>query len=311
MFSNKKLRPAKELLTSALSNNIAVGAFNFSNMEIVQAIVEAANEEKQPVILQASSSAIKYMGFPYIKAIVSAAAEVSEEPISLHLDHGKDFEVCKRCIDEGFTSVMIDASSLSFEDNIKETKKVVEYARQYGVSVEAELGTLAGVEDEVIVDSNSAVYTDPDEAAEFIERTNIDSLAIAIGTSHGPNKGLKGNPKLSISTLQKIKDKVGEFPLVLHGASAVYSDAVALCNKYGANIKNAYGILDQDIEEAIKYGIAKVNVDTDLRIAFLGNLRKSLTEKPENIDMRAYLGLAKEAVKLAAKQRIKTFSKKN
>lgn len=307
MFANKKLFSGSEVLNNALSRRIAIGAFNFTNMEVVQAITSAANELKTPVILQASSSAIKYMGFGYLKAIISAAAEESEVPLVLHLDHGKDFEICKRCIDEGFSSVMIDASSLPFEENVNTTKEVVDYAKKFGVSVEAELGTLAGVEDEVNVAEHNAFYTNPDEALEFIERTGIDSLAVAIGTSHGPNKGKQGNPKLSIETLKQIKEKVGNFPLVLHGASSVYSDFVKICNDYGADLKNAFGISDEDIKVSIQNGIAKINVDTDIRIAFLGAIRKSLYEQTANIDMRKYLSEGRNAAKEVVLRRMKTF----
>lgn len=307
MFISNKLFPGAEILRTALSQKIGVGAFNFSNMEIVQAIISSANEVNTPVILQASASAIKYMGFSYLKAIISAAAEESKVPFALHLDHGKDFEICKQCIDEGFSSVMIDASSLPFKENIEETKRVVNYAKQFGVSVEAELGTLAGVEDEVNVSEAKAFYTDPGEALEFIEKTGIDSLAVAIGTSHGPNKGKAGNPKLSIETLKAIKAKVGDFPLVLHGASSVYSDSVEICNKYGADLENAYGISDDDIKASIQNGIAKINVDTDIRIAFLGAIRKSFSENKSNIDMRKYLSEGREAVKEIVLRRIKTF----
>ena len=307
MFANEKLVPAEKILNDALSKKIAIGAFNFTNMEAIQAIVTAANKMQTPVILQASSSAITYMGFGYLKAMISAAVDESKVPLALHLDHGKDFEICKQAIDNGFSSVMIDASSLDYEDNIKVTKEVVNYAKNFGVSVEAELGTLAGVEDEVSVSEGKAFYTDPSQALDFVEKTGISSLAVAIGTSHGPNKGRLGNPKLSIETLKEIKKKVGEFPLVLHGASSVYADLVEICNQYGADLKNAFGITDSDIKEAIKNGIAKVNVDTDIRIAFLGTVRKYLAENKSNIDMRKYLGAGREAAVEVVKRRIKTF----
>ncbi len=307
MFISKKLFSGSEILKDAISKKVAIGAFNFTNMEIVQAIISAANELKTPVILQASYSAIKYMGFGYLKAIISAATNESDVPLVLHLDHGKDFEICKKCIDEGFSSVMIDASSLSFEENINTTKKVVNYAKKFGVSVEAELGTLAGVEDEVNVSENKAFYTNPDEALEFIEKTGINSLAVAIGTSHGPNKGKQNSPKLSIETLKKIKEKVGDFPLVLHGASSVYSDSVKICNDYGADLKNAFGISDEDIKDSIQNGIAKINVDTDIRIAFLGAIRKSIFEESSNIDMRKYLSEGREAAKNIVLRRMKIF----
>lgn len=307
MFANKNIVSSAEILRDAVKHRVAIGAFNFTNMEIIQAIVAGANELNTPVILQASSSAITYMGFGYIKAMVSAAAESSEVPLVLHLDHGKDFEICKQAVDNGFSSVMIDASSLDFDANVAVTKEVVEYAKQRGVSVEAELGTLAGVEDEVSVAEGKALYTDPNQAQEFIEKTGISSLAVAIGTSHGVNKGKTGNPKLSIETLKKIKEKVGDFPLVLHGASSVYADAVEKCNTYGSDIQNAYGITDDDIREAIQNGIAKVNVDTDIRIAFLGAVREQLANNKSSIDMRKYLGAGRDMAKEMVKRRIKTF----
>ncbi|MBQ2174637.1 MAG: class II fructose-bisphosphate aldolase [Alphaproteobacteria bacterium] len=307
MFANKNLVSASGILHDAVEKKVAIGAFNFTNMEIIQAIVAGANELKTPVILQASASAINYMGVGYIKAMVSVAAEQSDVPLVLHLDHGKDFDICKKAIDNGFSSVMIDASSLDFEENIAVTKEVVEYAKKYGISVEAELGTLAGVEDDVSVAEGKAFYTDPKQAQEFIEQTGISSLAVAIGTSHGVNKGKTGNPKLSIETLRKIKEKVGDFPLVLHGASSVYADAVEKCNTYGSDIQNAYGITDNDIKEAIQNGIAKVNVDTDIRIAFLGAVREHLENNKANIDMRKYLGAGRDMAKEMVKRRLKTF----
>jgi len=307
MFANRNLVSSDGILRDATREKVAIGAFNFTNMEVIQAIVAGANEMHTPVILQASSSAIKYMGFEHIRAMVSAATEESDVPLVLHLDHGKDFDICKQAIDNGFSSVMIDASVLDFEENIAITKEVVDYASKYGVSVEAELGTLSGVEDEVSVAEGKAFYTDPNQAREFIERTGISSLAVAIGTSHGVNKGKTGNPKLSIETLKKIKEKVGDFPLVLHGASSVYADAVQRCNAYGADIQNAYGITDSDIREAIQNGIAKVNVDTDIRIAFLGAIREQLTNNKSNIDMRKYLGAGRDAAKEMVKRRLKTF----
>ena len=307
MFAHKNIISSTNILRDAVKNRVAIGAFNFTNMEIIQAIVAGANELNTPVILQASSSAITYMGFGYIKAMVSVAAEQSDVPLVLHLDHGNDFEICKQAIDNGFSSVMIDASSLDFKENIAITKEVVDYASKYGVSVEAELGTLAGVEDDVSVAEGKAFYTDPKQAQEFIERTGISSLAVAIGTSHGVNKGKTGNPKLSIETLRKIKEKVGDFPLVLHGASSVYADAVEKCNTYGSDIQNAYGITDIDIKEAIQNGIAKVNVDTDIRIAFLGAVREHLEKNKSNIDMREYLGAGRDMAKEMVKRRIKTF----
>ncbi|MDR0744484.1 MAG: class II fructose-bisphosphate aldolase, partial [Holosporales bacterium] len=269
MFAHKNLVSVKELLDQALKEKKAIGAFNFSNMEILQAIVIAANEFNSPVILQVTESAINYMGMEYVTAMVSAACSQSKVALALHLDHGGNFEICKRCIDYGFSSVMIDKSSLAIEENIAQTKEVVAYARGFGVSVEAELGTLAGIEDNVKVELRDAYYTDPETALKFAEATGVDSLAVSIGTSHGPNKGVFASPKLDIDRLKKIKEKVKNSPLVLHGASSVYSQEVELANKYGASIKNAFGITDEDIRSSIENGIAKINVDTDIRIAFL------------------------------------------
>jgi fructose-bisphosphate aldolase class II len=307
MFANKKLVSGSELLNYALSNRIAIGAFNFTNTEVVQAIVSAANMLKTPIILQASPSAIKYMGIQYLKSIISVAAEESENPLVLHLDHGQDFEICKNCIDEGFSSVMIDSSSFSFAENVKKTKEVVDYAKKFGVSVEAELGILSGVEDELSVPPKHGFYTDPNEALEFIEKTGVDSLAIAIGTSHGSNKRQNGSNKISIERLREIKKKVGNFPLVLHGASSVYQDIVDMCNKYGADLRNTHGITDSDIREAIQNGVAKINVDTDIRIAFLGAIRRELSENKSSIDIRSYLSAAKNATKEVVMRKIKTF----
>ena len=299
---------SRELLQQALKNGYAVGAFNFSNLETLQAIVEANCEENRPFIIQASESALKYMGLSYIKGMVSAACEASSVPLALHLDHGKNFEICKECIDAGFSSVMIDKSSVSFEENIQETKKVVEYAHSRGVSVEAELGTLAGVEDDVKVGASNAFYTDPQEAKEFIERTGVDSLAVAIGTSHGPNKGKTASPKLDIKRLQEIHSLVGEgYPLVLHGASSVYPDLVQECNDLGAQLSGAFGITDEDIKASVNNGVAKINVDTDIRLSMLAGILKSLKDNPNNIDPRRYLGLAKEKAKLIIKRKLSTF----
>jgi fructose-bisphosphate aldolase class II len=296
VFIHKNLVPAAWLLRDALARNTAVMAFNFTSMEVVKGIMSAANEAMQPVILQASQSAIKYIGMDYLKAIVYAAAEESKVPLALHLDHGSSLEICKLCVDNGFTSVMIDASSLDFESNVAMTRSVVEYARDHGVSVEAELGVLSGAEDDISTPQRDARYTDPGEAAAFVERTGIASLAVAIGTRHGPNKGVGGSPTISFERLKQIKGKVGEFPLVLHGASSVYEDSVELCNKYGGDIKGAHGIDDSEILAAIRGGITKVNVDTDLRIAFTGAIRKVLEINRSVIDMRAYLGEAVNAV---------------
>jgi fructose-bisphosphate aldolase class II len=308
MGLHENIRPARELLDEAVSKKFAVGAFNFSNMETIQAIVESANELGTPVILQVTESAIRYIGLDYVLNMVVAAARSSSVKLALHLDHGKDADICRSCIDAGFTSVMIDRSSYPFEENISVTREVVSYAKERGVSVEAELGSLSGVEDDVSVLENDSFFTDPDQAAEFIERTNINSLAVAIGTSHGPHKGKSGSPKLDIQRLSQIRERVGKFPLVLHGASSVYQDVVSMCNEYGSDIQNTFGITDSDISDAIKMGVAKINVDTDMRLAFLAGLLKSLRQDRSNIDIRKYLGEAKTLAKDVIMRKMKTFS---
>lgn len=299
----------KEILLQALHGGYAVGAFNFTNMEVAQAVISAANDVGKPVMLQASSSAIKYMGFEYVMHIAQAAVETSKVPVCLHLDHGSDFDLCKTCIDNGFSSVMIDKSMESFEENVKATSAVVEYAHSKQCSVEAELGTLAGVEDDIDVDEESAVLTNAAQAKDFVNATGVDSLAVAIGTSHGPNKGNMSSPKLHIERLEEIHNAVGrDFPLVLHGASSVYDDTVQVCNTYGAEIRNAHGITDKDIKLAIKHGIAKINVDTDIRLAFLAGIRKTLRENKESIDMRKYIGAGREYAMQVIKRKILSFT---
>ena len=272
------------------------GAFNVNNMEIIQAIVDAAAEENSPVILQASSSAIKYARVGYLKKMVEAAIEEHDIPIALHLDHGPDFETCKMCVDHGFSSVMIDGSKYDFEENIDLTKKVVEYAHSKGVVVEAELGKLAGIEDDVNVSANDAMYTDPDQAKEFVERTGCDSLAIAIGTSHGAYK-FKGEAKLRFDILAEIKKRIPNTPIVLHGASTVIPELVEMCNNFGGEIPGAKGVPNEMLKQAGKSGVSKINVDTDLRLAMTANIRKVFGEKPSEFDPRKYLGPAREAVK--------------
>ena len=270
----------REMFAKALNNDYAIGAFNVNNMEIIQGIVDAAKEEQAPLILQVSAGARKYARPAYLIKLVEAAAEDSGLDLVLHLDHGEDFEICKKCVDDGFTSVMIDGSKHPFEENIRITKEVVEYAHAHGVVVEAELGRLAGVEDAVNVDARSATFTDPDEAAEFVERTGVDSLAIAIGTSHGAYK-FKGEPYLDFERLKTIHRLLPETPLVLHGASSVLQEFVSKCNQYGGQVGGAQGVPEEMIHEAVKYGICKVNVDTDLRLAMTAEIRKYLTEHPE------------------------------
>jgi len=286
----------KKMFEKSMQEEFAIGAFNINNMEIIQGIVDAASEKNSPVILQVSSSAIKYARMPYLMKMVEAAVETTDIPIALHLDHGPDFETCKECVDAGFTSVMIDGSKYDFEENIKLTKKVVEYAHSKGVVVEAELGKLAGIEDDVNVSESDAMYTDPDQAKEFVERTGCDSLAIAIGTSHGAYK-FKGEAKLRFDILKEIKEKIPNTPIVLHGASTVIPELVETCNKYGGEIPGAKGVPNEILKEAGKLGVSKINVDTDLRLAMTANIRKVFGEKPSEFDPRKYLSPARDAVK--------------
>ncbi len=294
----------KDMFAKALKSDYAIGAFNVNNMEIIQGIVDAAKEEQSALILQVSAGARKYAKPAYLTKLVEAAILDTGLDIALHLDHGEDFEICKKCVDDGFTSVMIDGSKHSFEDNIRITKEVVEYAHAHGVVVEAELGKLAGVEDDVKVDARSATFTDPDEAAEFVERTGVDSLAIAIGTSHGAYK-FKGEPYLDYERLKKIHTLIPDTPLVLHGASTVLQEFVAKCNQYGGQVAGAQGVPEEMIREAVKYGICKVNIDTDLRLAMTAEVRKYIMENPGEFDPRKYLGPAREAIKGMVQHKIK------
>ena len=294
----------KEMFEKSMKEGFAIGAFNVNNMEIIQAIVDAAEAQKSPVILQASSSAIKYARINYLMKMVEAATESTNIPIALHLDHGPDFETAKMCIDAGFTSVMIDGSKYDFEENVALTKKVVDYAHEKGVVVEAELGKLAGIEDDVNVSSDEAMYTDPDQAKEFVERTGCDSLAIAIGTSHGAYK-FKGEAKLRFDILAKIKEKIPNTPIVLHGASTVIPELVETCNKYGGNIPGAKGVPNEILNEASKLGVSKINVDTDLRLALTAGIRKVFVEEPSAFDPRKYLKPARELVKETVQHKIR------
>ena len=295
---------SKDMFAKALTKDYAVGAFNVNNMEIIQGIVDAAKEEQAPLILQVSAGARKYARPAYLTKLVEAAIEDSGLDIVLHLDHGEDFEICKKCIDDGFTSVMIDGSKHSFEENIELTKRVVDYAHNKGVVVEAELGKLAGVEDDIKVDARSATFTEPEEAAIFVEKTGVDSLAIAIGTSHGAYK-FKGEPYLDYERLKTIHSLIPNTPLVLHGASTVLPEFVARCNEYGGNIPGAQGVPEDMIREATKYGICKVNIDTDLRLAMTAEVRKFLIEKPEEFDPRKYLSPARDAIQAMVQHKIK------
>jgi fructose-bisphosphate aldolase class II len=285
-----------EMFKKAYEGHYAVGAFNVNNMEIVQGIVDAAMEEKSPLILQVSAGARKYAKHNYLVHLVQAALEDSGLPIALHLDHGADFDICKACVDGGFTSVMIDGSKYPFEENIEMTKRVVDYAHNKGVVVEAELGKLAGVEDAVKVNTKDATYTDPDQAVEFVERTGVDSLAIAIGTSHGAYK-FKGKPELDFARLEKITNMLPGFPLVLHGASTVLPEFVKKCNEYGGKIIGAQGCPEDMLRKAGTYGVCKINIDTDLRLAMTASIRQYLAEHPEDFDPRSYLGKGREAIK--------------
>ncbi len=281
-----------EMFKKSMEEKFAIGAFNINNMEFVQAIMDAAANQNAPVILQTSSSAIKYARVPYLKKMIEAGLEEHDIPVVLHLDHGADFEICKYCIDNGYTSVMIDASKYDFDQNVELTKRVVDYAHEHGVVVEAEIGTLAGIEDEVNVDSNDAMYTNPEQAQEFVEKTGCDSLAIAIGTSHGAYK-FKGEAKLRFDILEKVKELIQNTPIVLHGASTVIPEYVEMCNQFGAQLPGAKGVPDEILHEASMRGVSKINVDTDLRLAMTGGIRKTFVEKPEVFDPRAYMGLGR------------------
>ena len=293
----------KELLVAAMEGGYAVGAFNINNMEFLQGIAKAAGELKSPVIVAVSEGAIKYAGFEMLVSMAETIAETERVTLSLHLDHGKDMAVIEQCIEGGFTSVMIDGSHLPLEENIAVTREIVEKAKPKGVSVEGELGKLAGVEDNVSVEERDALYTDPDEAALFVEKTGVDALAIAVGTSHGAYK-FKGEAKLDMDRLSRIVSLVS-IPVVLHGASGVNPEHVKLANEYGAELKGTKGVPDEAIREAVERGICKVNIDTDMRIAFTAFLRKSLAEGPGLIDPRKYLGPAREAVSEVVRNKIR------
>jgi len=294
-----------EMFKKAYAGGYAVGAFNVNNMEMIQAIVEAANECRSPVILQVSAGARKYANPVYLRHLVAAAVETTDIPVAMHLDHGADFDICKASIDGGFTSVMIDASSKPWEENIAVTKQVVEYAHAHGVVVEAELGKLAGIEDDVKVASNDAMFTSPDEVEEFTTRTGIDSLAIAIGTSHGAYKFKPGqDPKLRIDILEEVGRRLPGFPIVLHGASSVPQEQVAVVNEFGGSMPNAIGIPESELRKAAKLAVCKINIDSDLRVAFTAAIRKHLAENPSHFDPRQYLGDARANMKEMVKHKI-------
>ncbi len=291
------LTDTKEMFRKAYEGHYAIGAFNVNNMEIIQGIMEAAHEEQSAVILQASEGARKYAGSSYIVDLVKTAVrQYPEIPVALHLDHGSCFEVCKDCIDGGFTSVMFDGSKHPFEENVRITKQVVEYAHAHGVVVEAELGRLAGVEDMVSVDAKDAIFTDPEEAAEFVALTGCDSLAIAIGTSHGAYK-YSGEPYLDYERLEKVGKLLPNYPIVLHGASTVIPEYVAKCNEFGGKVLGAKGVPEDMLRKAATMAVCKINIDTDIRLAMTAAIRESLVKHPENFDPRSYLKAGRQAVK--------------
>lgn len=292
------------MFKKAYEGGYAIGAFNVNNMEIVQGIVDAAKEEQSPLILQVSAGARKYARHIYLVKLVEAALEDSDLPIALHLDHGDSFELCKDCIDGGFTSVMIDGSKYDYEENIRLTKQVVEYAHAHGVTVEAELGRLAGIEDDVNVSANDAIFTDPDQAAEFVHKTGVDSLAIAIGTSHGAYK-FKGTPYLDFDRLEKVGKLLPNFPIVLHGASTVLPEFVEKCNKYGGEIPGAQGVPEEMLRKAAGMAVCKINIDTDLRLAMTSSIREIFATQPSEFDPRKYLGPARTAIKGMVQHKIK------
>ena len=304
-----------EMFKKAYEGHYAIGAFNINNMEIIQAITEAAAEEKSPVILQVSAGARKYAKHAYLMALAKAAIEDSGVDLALHLDHGADFEICKACIDGGFSSVMIDGSHHSFEDNIEVTRKVVEYAHERGVVVEGELGRLAGVEDDVNVSAADSSYTRPEEVEEFVTKTGVDSLAIAIGTSHGAYKftpeqctrnaeGILVPPPLRFDILAEIEKKLPGFPIILHGASSVPQEYVKEINEIGGKLPNAIGIPEEQLRKAAQMAVCKINIDSDIRLAMTAGIRRTLTNDPSVFDPRGYLTVARDEVKKMVKHKI-------
>lgn len=304
----------KEMFKKAYEGGYAIGAFNINNMEIIQAITEAASEERSPVILQVSAGARKYAKHEYLMALAAAAVKDTGIDLALHLDHGDSFELCKSCIDGGFTSVMIDGSHHSYEDNIALTKKVVEYAHARGVVVEGELGVLAGVEDDVVAEHSS--YTRPEEVEDFVTRTGVDSLAISIGTSHGAFKftpkqckrneqGILIPPPLRFDILEEIEKRLPEFPIVLHGASSVPQEYVAEINSLGGKLPDAVGIPEEQLRQAAKMAVCKINIDSDIRLAMTAGIRRVFVEKPDVFDPRGYLKVAREEVKKMVAHKIR------
>ena len=299
---------SKEMFEKAYAGGYAIGAFNVNNMEIVQGITEACQEEHAPVILQVSKGARAYANHTYLVKLVEAAVACCPDiPIVLHLDHGPDFETCKACIDGGFTSVMIDGSSLPYEENIALTKMVVEYAHAHGVVVEGELGTLAGIEDAVNVSAEDASFTKPEQVLDFVTRTGVDSLAIAIGTSHGAYKFKPGQkPQLRFDILEEVGKKLPGFPIVLHGASSVNQDHIKMINEYGGQMPDAIGIPEDMLREAAKMAVCKINVDSDIRIAMTAAIRKHFVEKPGDFDPRKYLAPARDLIEEVVSHKIET-----
>ncbi|MCI8276321.1 MAG: class II fructose-1,6-bisphosphate aldolase [Lachnospiraceae bacterium] len=295
-----------EMFKKAYDGGYAIGAFNVNNMEIVQAITEAAAEAKSPIILQASAGARKYANGAYLKRLVEAALDIYPElPVALHLDHGADFEICKSCIDGGFTSVMIDGSSKPFEENIALAKKVAEYAHDKGVVVEAELGTLAGIEDDVKVSAEDSSYTRPEEVEEFVDKTGVDSLAIAIGTSHGAYKFKPGtDPKLRFDILEDVAKRLPGFPIVLHGSSSVPQEYVKIINSNGGALKDAIGVPEDQLRQAARMAVCKINIDSDLRLALTEGIREHMMAHPDHFDPRQYLSPARAYVKDVVKHKI-------
>lgn len=296
----------KEMFKKAYEGGYAIGAFNVNNMEIIQGITEAGKELNAPLILQVSAGARKYANHTYLVKLVEAAVEETGLPIALHLDHGDSFELCKSCIDGGFTSVMIDGSHLDYEENVALTKKVVDYAHQFGVTVEGELGQLAGIEDDVNVSAEDASFTDPDQVYDFVTRTGVDSLAIAIGTSHGAYKFKPGQkPQLRFDILEEVSKRLPGFPIVLHGASSVVPEFVEMINTYGGKMPDAIGIPEEMLRKAATMAVCKINIDSDLRLALTGSVRKHFAEHPDHFDPRQYLGDGRAAIKGMVEHKIK------
>ena len=287
----------KEMFKDAYEKGYAVGAFNVDNMDTFKAVVKAAEETNSPVIIAISSGALKFIGTEYVREMVDCALKTATVPICLHLDHGKSAELCKQCVDLGFTSVMIDASGYDFEENIRITKEVVEYAHARGVVVESELGAIAGIEDELVVEDKYGHFTHPDDVVEFVTRTNIDSLAIAIGTAHGAYKFKPGQkPQLRFDILEEIEQKLPGFPLVLHGASSVPQESLKVLNTYGGKMPEAIGIPEEMLRHAASKAVCKINVGTDIRVAYVGAFRKALHEQPDKFDLKLFVGPAMDAV---------------